>query len=275
MINNLNNIPLLRLLIPFTIGIVSTIYLKPTSKHVLLVFGVTVTSFFLLMLIKKMNQNYKLRWLFGFFIYSNLLLAGAVLTTLKYQHANTNSTLLTEENNQLLIGSIAEATQIKEKTVKAILTIKGVKNQNSWIEGRGKVIVYLHKDSLSKQLEIGDIISFEPKLENVSAPKNPNEFDFRKYLSYHLIHQQAFLRSNNWKLIEKSPKSGIFKFADDCRSFLIKTLEQKGIKGKELAVASALILGYKDNIDAQLKSAYSSARISCFRVTCWGNLFNF
>ena len=36
-------------------------------------------------------------------------------------------------------------------------------------------------------------------------------------------------------------------------------MEEKGIKGNELSVASALILGYKDNIDAQLKNAYSSA----------------
>ena len=121
------------------------------------------------------------------------------------------------------------------------------------------MIIYLQRDSLSEFLNVGDLISFEPKLENVPPPKNPNEFDFRKYLSFHLIHQQAFLRSNNWNLLQQAPSTGIYKFANDSRKYLIKTLEEKGIKGKELAVASALILGYKDSIDAQLKSAYSSA----------------
>ncbi|MBL4888380.1 MAG: ComEC family competence protein [Flavobacteriaceae bacterium] len=259
MINNLNHIPLLRLVFPFIGGIISVVYLKPNTNYLLYGFGTAVVLYLLLLLIKKLNTNYSLRWLFGMLIYINLAFAGACLTSLKYQNTGHTSKLLTEANNQILIGEIIEPTQVKERSIKAILKIKGIKNQNNWEEGNGKVIIYLQKDSLSNQLNIGDIISFEPKLENVPPPKNPNEFDFRKYLSFHLIHQQAFLRSNNWKLMQEAPSSGIFKFANNSRKYLIKILEDKGIKGKELAVASALILGYKDNIDAQLKSAYSSA----------------
>jgi competence protein ComEC len=256
---NLNHVPLLRLLLPFIGGIIGVIYLKPDTSILLYGFATSVTFFLISLLIKKINTNYKLRWILGLFIYINLALVGASLTSLKYQNTESTSSLLTEANNQILIGEIIEPTQVKERSIKAILKIKGIKNQNNWTESNGKVIVYLQKDSLSNQLNVGDLISFEPKLEDVPPPKNPNEFDFRKYLSFHLIHQQAFLRSNNWKLIQEAPTTGIFKFANDSRSNLINTLREKGIKGKELAVASALILGYKDSIDAELKSAYSSA----------------
>jgi len=259
MINQLNHIPLLRLLLPFIGGIIGVVYLKPNTTVLLSVFGISFLMFLIVLLIKRVNRSYKFRWLYGALIYTNLVLAGACLTSLKYRDTNTNSILLTEQSNQLLIGEIIEPTQSKAKSIKAILNIKGIKTQNNWSEGNGKVIIYLQKDSLSSQLNVGDIISFEPKLENVPPPKNPNEFDFRKYLSFHLIHQQAYLRSNNWKLIQPAPDNGILRFAHDSRKYLIRTLEEKGIEGKELAVASALILGYKDNIDAQLKSAYSSA----------------
>jgi len=255
----LNHIPLLRLLIPFILGIIGVVYLKPNSDYLILSLGILVIFFFGLLLVKKINANYKIRWLFGIFIYASLILSGASLTSLKYKNTNNTSKLLTEKNNQLLIGEIIEPPQNKAKSIKTVLNIKGIKTQSSWIEGTGKVIIYLQKDSLSDKLNVGDVISFEPKLKNVPPPKNPNEFDFRKYLSFHLIHQQAYLRSNNWKLVQQSPTTGIFKFANNSRKYLIKTLEEKGIKGKELAVASALILGYKDSIDAQLKSAYSSA----------------
>ena len=235
------------------------IYLKPNTNYILLSFGIIIALFFTLLLIKRLNTNYKFRWVFGTFIYGCLLLSGAALTSLKYKNTSATSNLLTNTNNQLLIGEITAPTQTKAKSIKAILAIKGIKTQNDWIEGNGNVIIYLQNDSLSKQLSVGDIISFEPKLENVPQPKNPNEFDFRKYLSFHLIHQQAFLRSNNWKLVQQAPTTGIFKFANDSRKYLINSLEKLGIKDKELAVASALILGYKDSIDAQLKSAYSSA----------------
>ncbi|MGB0888295.1 MAG: ComEC/Rec2 family competence protein [Vicingaceae bacterium] len=247
------------MLIPFIAGIIGVIYLKPNINYILLSFGIITTLFFILLLVKRLNTNYKLRWIFGALIYTSTFFAGASLTSLKYKNTNTTSTLLTKDNNQLLIGELIEPPQNKAKSIKVILNIKGVKTQQNWAQGNGKVIIYLQKDSLSKFLNIGDLISFEPKLENVPAPKNPNEFDFRKYLSFHLIHQQAFLRSNNWKLIKQAPTTGLFKFAQESREYLINTLEKQGLQGKELAVASALILGYKDSIDAKLKSAYSSA----------------
>ncbi|MDG1477454.1 MAG: ComEC/Rec2 family competence protein [Vicingaceae bacterium] len=255
----ISHIPLVRLLIPFIAGIIGVIYLKPNADYVLLSFGILTVLFLIVLLIKPFNTNYQFRWIFGAFIYGCLLFAGASLTSLKYKNTSATSNLLTNTSNQLLIGEITAPTQTKAKSIKAILSVKGVKTQDSWTEGNGKVIVYLQNDSLSQQLNVGDIISFEPKLENVPQPKNPNEFDFRKYLSFHLIHQQAFLRSNNWKLVQQAPTTGIFKFANDSRKYLINSLEKLGIKDKELAVASALILGYKDSIDAQLKSAYSSA----------------
>lgn len=255
----LNHIPLLRLLLPFVAGIIGTVYLKPNLLYLLYALGTCLILYLVLFSIKKVNSSFKLRWIFGVLLYLNLALTGATLTALNYQKSTTNTPSLTKNNNQLIIGEITEAPQVKEKTVKAIIKLKGLKHKDSWTASKGKIIVYLQNDSLAKTLSIGDIVSFEPKLENVPPPKNPSEFDFRKYLSYHLIHQQAFLRSNNWKIVQKSPSNSLIKTAHNIRQYLINTLKQKGLKDKELAVASALILGYKDDIDAQLKSAYSSA----------------
>ena len=256
---SLNHIPLLRLLLPFIGGIIAVTYLNPNLFYLVYIFCICLSLYFISLSIKKLNNNFKLRWLFGLLLYLNLSLAGATLTALKYYQSNSSTDTLNKSDEQLIIGEITEAPQVKEKTVKAILTIKGIKQKEQWIESKGKVIIYIQTDSLAQTLTIGDIISFEPRLENVPPPKNPNEFDFRKYLSYHLIHQQAFLRSNNWRLVQKSPQQSIIKVAHNIRKYFIETLRNKGLDEKELAVASALILGYKDNIDAQLKSAYSSA----------------
>ena len=255
MYSSLNHIPLLRLLCFFIAGIISAIYLPLENSLLFLIFAITLISFFGLLTVKKINRNYKLRWLFAMSIYLSMLLAGACLTNLKYQ----NTIELINVDNQLLIAEITAPVQNKENSIKAIVNIKGIKSQNNWTQRAGKAIIYFQKEDRSQQLNIGDIISFEPKLENVSPPQNPNEFNFKRYLSFHLIHQQAYLHSNNWRLIKQSEGNSIFEVADKCRNYFIQSLEKKGIKGKELAVASALILGYKDDIDPQLKSAYSSA----------------
>jgi competence protein ComEC len=257
--DSLNKTPLLRLLIPFIGGIITTVYLSLNSIYLLYSFLTCFIIFLSLLLLKKLSVNYKFRWLFGVLIYCNFFLAGASLTSLKIETSKTDIQPLKTDNQQFIIAKVIEPPQIKERTVKIILNVKGVKNNKDWNSSSGKVIIYLQKDSLSNHISLGDIISFEPKLEDVPPPKNPNEFDYRNYLSYHLIYQQAFLRSNNWKVIQKANTNNIFKMAEDIRKHLILSLKDKGLNEKELAVASALILGYKDDIDAQLKSAYSSA----------------
>ena len=68
-----------------------------------------------------------MRWLIGLLIYLNLMLSGACLTSLKYKNTQDISILLTEKSNQILIGELIEPTQRKEKTIKAVLQIKGLK----------------------------------------------------------------------------------------------------------------------------------------------------
>ena len=258
MVQHINYIPLVRLLLPFVIGIVGASYLKPNTNFVLLSFGVISLLYFILLLLKKLNSNYQLRYIFGVVIYACLMLAGASLTGLKNNQKNTDNKLLKE--NSLFIGKIDSSPQIKAKSIKIIGRIKGVKTTKGWVAANKKVLIYMPSDSLAKELAIGDIISITTNFRDVPPPKNPHEFDYRKYLSYHLIHQQTFLKLNQWKLMKQAPAGGIFKFANDSRNYLINSLAQKGIKDHELAIAGALILGYKDNIDVHLKNAYSSAR---------------
>jgi competence protein ComEC len=122
---NLNHFPLLPLLLPFIGGIIGVIYLKPETMYLLFGFGLTAIVFILALLIKGLNTNYKYRWLFGILVYSNLVLAGACLTSLKYQNIESTSSLLTEANNQILIAEIIEPTQVKERSIKAITRRKG------------------------------------------------------------------------------------------------------------------------------------------------------
>jgi competence protein ComEC len=257
--NDLKRIPLVRLLLPFVIGILIAIFYKLDSYYPFYALALFSVCYLTFLSVKKLNTSHKFRWIFGLLIHINLLLTGYCLTITKTHQSSTTFNSSSNNKNQTIIGEIIEPPLSKTKTVKAVLKIKGVKNNNRWQNGQGKVVIYLKSDSASKLLSIGDVVSFEPKLEKIPPPKNPNEFDYRKYLSFHLIHQQAFLRSNNWQLVKGARKNSLFKIADDIRKYLIHTLEQEGLKDKELAVASALILGYKDDIDAQLKSAYSSA----------------
>ncbi|TXB66138.1 ComEC family competence protein [Vicingus serpentipes] len=254
---SLAQIPLIRFIIPFILGIVSAIYIPLENQLTNYTLGVFLISYLLLLSIKKINSSYKLKWLFGVLIYLILFNLGHTITL---QKSNSSKPFqLNNKQNQVMIGEVISPPLIKEKTVKTTIAIKGLKTNENWVSTNGNVIVFVQKDSLSESLKLGDYISFNPQFENVPDPKNPNEFDYKRYLSFHLIHQQSYLKSSNWKIIDNTNNNSLFLYADKFRTKLIKILEENGLKGNELGVASALILGYKNNIDAQLKNAYSSA----------------
>jgi competence protein ComEC len=254
---SLAQIPLIRFIIPFILGIVSTIYFPLQNQLTNYTLGVFLISYLLLLSIKKINSSYKLKWLFGVLIYLILFNLGHTITL---QKSNSSKPFqLNNKQNQVMIGEVISHPLIKEKTVKTTIAIKGLKTNENWVSTNGNVIVFVQKDSLSESLKLGDYISFNPQFENVPDPKNPNEFDYKRYLSFHLIHQQSYLKSCNWKIIDNTNNNSLFLYADKFRTKLIKILEENGLKGNELGVASALILGYKNNIDAQLKNAYSTA----------------
>lgn len=254
--SHLNQLPILRFLIPLIAGIVVAVYFPSQNPLQFYVFGSLFLLFGISLIIKPLNSNFAFRWFFGVLIYFLFFNLGYGLTNNQSLKATHN---LSSLNEQVVIGEIAEPPVVKDKIVKCVLSITGTKQQENWQATKGKTIVFLQKDNESEKLTVGDVISFQPEFKDVPTTKNPLEFDYKKYLSFHLINQQAFLKSLNWKLLDKPDKNNIFVLADVIRRKMIFTLEKLGLTNNELGVASALILGYKNNIEAQLKSAYSSA----------------
>jgi len=254
---SLNKIPLIRLLIPFILGIVAAVYFCTASSIPFYCFLFLLSLYLIFVFIKKINSYYNTRWLFGILIYTNSFLAGYNITSFKTKDSKSFNNISNKE--QLFIGVIDESPQEKNKTIKVVLNTEYLKNQHEWEKAKNKVILYLEKDSLSQSLSIADMIAIKTNLKFVSPPKNPNEFDYQNYLSNHFIYHYSYLKNRDWFLIQQAEENNLFKIASTVRNYLIKSLEKKGLNKNELAIASALILGYKNKIDIRLKKAYSSA----------------
>lgn len=254
--NVLNQIPILRILLPLLLGIVVAQYVAIQTLYYYWILGILIVLYFIFSLIKNLNASYKYRWVFGLLIYSQFFVLGNLVSHIKNYSKNTQ---LSQLSDQLIIGEISEQPAIKDKIVKCQLTVTGIQSNNAWIKTDGKVVVFFQKNNESIQLQMGDIVSFFPEFKEIQNTKNPDEFDYKKYLAYHLIFKQAYLKSSDWKLIEKSTNNSIFSWADNIRRKMVKWLQDAGLTENELDVASALILGYKSNIEAQLKSAYTNS----------------
>ncbi|MDZ4824790.1 MAG: ComEC/Rec2 family competence protein [Flavobacteriales bacterium] len=147
----------------------------------------------------------------------------------------------------------------KEKSIK----IEAVLNQG--VDGgeksrlAGRVIFYVAKDSLSQHLKYGDVLMVINSLKEISAPRNPFEFDYKEYLANHFIYRQGYLKTGDWLKVGFQPRFFLYNIFIPFRDKMLGVLRSLGVSGQEYAVISALVLGKTDEIDYHLMLAYSSS----------------
>lgn len=122
----------------------------------------------------------------------------------------------------------------------------------------GRVLLYLAKDSLMSPLRHGDRLMLRAPLSLVQPAGNPNEFNYARFLRFHHIHHQAYVPHGEWMFLKKgdwSPR----RFFIEVRQQMLDVLRRAGLSGENFAVAAALVLGYKADLEQTLVQAYAGA----------------
>lgn len=207
-------------------------------------------------MVKRSHSVTKL--LFGIFSQLFLLLAGWGIC---HYHDQRNSPghysgLLSSEP-AFFAGHISDLPAEKEKTIKVEVAIQAAKVNGRWKNTSGKVILYLQKSSAARFLQSGGGIVFSAQLKEVPPPLNPNEFDYKTYLSRKNIFYTAYVRENNWSSTSAIAHFSLYGFAQKAKAYLLKTYKECGLQDNEFAMVAALVLGYDDEIDQPLLNAYS------------------
>lgn len=125
---------------------------------------------------------------------------------------------------------------------------------------RGKVIVYLQKNELARSLRIGDTILFSGAFSKPS-PQFPAEPDYSEYLRHKGIGGTGYCDSLHFALVGRNQSFSIRQIAWDSRASLIGIYERFGLTGDELAIASALTLGFKEDLSDDIRQTYSDAGV--------------
>lgn len=215
---------------------------------------ITIVTFIILYFFK----NKKFDIIIGFSINLFFIFFGMLLTKMTAISGEINDFENLKTKKGLIIGEISKDPKLKEKNVVLNIDIFAIKTNDVWQRSDGKTILYIENDSLSQKLNVGDKIIFNPQLQEIENSGNPLEFDYKKYLSFRLINSSAFIKSNDWKLLENRDIKFNFKILK-FRIQLINILKQSGLENDELAVMSALALGYSDNLSAEVLHNYTSS----------------
>ncbi|MEL6558182.1 MAG: ComEC/Rec2 family competence protein [Bacteroidota bacterium] len=124
----------------------------------------------------------------------------------------------------------------------------------------GHISLYISKDSIyNAPLKYGDIITCLNTPFSIQAPKNPHEFNYSAYMARKGIHHQLFLDSRQFRVVSNQPANWLVELSHNARLFFKKSLFTFIPKKSSRDIALALILGIKDDLDKDLKAAYSAA----------------
>ena len=211
-----------------------------------------IVALIALIIISKTNKNIKNNFLFGFVLNVILFIGGSLLSQMSL-HDYTKL-----KDADFYQCAIIQPVKEKTNSYQLTLRINARLTDSVWSFSKGKVLIYIEKDSLSSMLKFGDRLLIKGNLSFLEPPKNPKEFDYKRYLENRSIYQQGYLASDYWRLLDSKSK-GLDVFANDARQLLLASLKSNGVEGDQSAIASALILGNKDELDFEVKQAYAAA----------------
>lgn len=252
-------LPFVRLIIPFILGIISgiKIFLGIVFTNSILL-GLLIFTF-LIIVFPGIFISYRSRWLFGTVAFVFLFLSGIKLT--QTQSSKNNPYYFAQCNAKVdyYVADIKEPLSGKSKSYKTVLKLCYLMTNETWIPAKGNINTYFEKSVDTQGLHYGDRIIFKAYLNETKPPQNPNEFDYKTYLSLNDIYHQSYIRSAEFIVVENNTGNPIMVLAYRARQKLLESLNNGCLDKQSYAVAAALLLGYKDELDPDLRSAYSAA----------------
>ncbi|MCF6365851.1 MAG: competence protein ComEC family protein [Bacteroidales bacterium] len=246
----IKQLPFIRLIIPFIVGISLQIGISYTFDYYLL-FAVLLIILLFIEFIKYNNRRYKLRFISGISINLLFLITGAWLV-----QVNTNDVFEYYEKEIIAEVLLSEQPVEKEKSFKTFAEINKLILNDSIYGSDKKIVIYFEKDSFAKKLNYGDKIIFKSRINEIKTSGNPYEFDYKQFLFRKGIVGQIYLRSANWKRTAEEQANSVFAFANKARNYLANIYRNNNIEGNEFAVLQALTLGDKSEIDEDVRQSY-------------------
>ncbi|HTA27073.1 MAG TPA: ComEC/Rec2 family competence protein [Bacteroidia bacterium] len=252
----LSQLPFVRILIPFALGIITELSFPSHS----IFFYLSILSLCIIYLWnwreKIKGAEYSLRWINGLWVGIFLFSCGYSISLLHTPDENKNFVgHICEGGRDSMVVALISIPQEKQKTIKTAGEITGVIKNGILVKTNGKALFYFHKDSIAEKLNYGDELVVYSQLNEIEAPTNPDEFNYKQFLQTRGITYECYASAYNYSLIGNNNSNALLRFANNSRKNLATLLHEK-IGGNEAEVASAILLGYREDLSRQVTQSF-------------------
>lgn len=256
-----NQMPMVRLLLPFMMGIGIGIASSQLLFPALVVLSLSAAVLIWYHLQEDIAAVYRWRYAAGAAIVSMMLALGYAVAWL---HTDTNDQYHLAHLSvaaQGYEGVITEPPVLKDKAVNALINITAISTGDTVLPSSGKVLATIARDKQSEALHYGDKVIFHGVVKEYDLPKNPDEFDYRQYQALHHIYHRVYLRDGTWQVAGGDGGNILLTHIYAVRAYFLSLIKKYVHTEGELAVATALTLGYRDYVTDDVMQAYSASGV--------------
>jgi len=252
--------PFIRFLLPLIAGIILQGHLKisPGVLCILLcISSITTITFFLI----PFFERYKLSALSGVAVIILFIALGGLLSWYKNIQHDKNWFGKNYKNENPLIVTLIENPVEKTRSHKANASVDYILQNDSCVKTKGTIILYFKKGSSLSTLAYGSQLIITKPLQEIKNSGNSGGFNYKRYSLFQGITHQVYLKENEFEILSTTNKKIFKQFINTSREKVLSIL-RKNIKGeKELGLAEALLIGYKDDLDKTLVQSYSNTGV--------------
>jgi competence protein ComEC len=252
--------PTLRLLLALIAGIVLQWHIQ-LPLHLLLYLFVAALLLVLTYHFVAVRLRFQLAALNGLFMHLLVALAGGLLVWGKDVRHDAKWFGRYYHGTEALIVRLEEPLVEKANSYKALATVLSVSTHDNLQPATGTILIYFKKDSSPYHLRYGSIISLAKPLQPVQNAGNPGGFDYQRYSLFQGITHQAYLSADDFYTTGLEEKNSFKQFIFNCRSWVLSVLQRYIVGEKEIGLAEALLIGYKDDLDKNLVQSYTNTGV--------------
>jgi len=248
----IHEIPALRILAGIIIGIVLFPYFDELSSAWIVI--LSTFSIVSLILTFKVEFGYNERYLSSLF-----LLIPTVSVTILYiylsdvRHSDDHLVHHHFDNKVYVMAKCVEAPK-KGKSWQIVMNAQSFINKGRTNTLRGKFILYCKE--LNEIPAPGESFRVHVKLDTVRSPDIPKSFDYRTYLARQDIYKIGYIQKEDLRKIGEAPFLNFKNWAYQIRNWSIDRCTRLLGENELADVASGLIFGYRDKIDANTQRAF-------------------
>jgi competence protein ComEC len=165
------------------------------------------------------------------------------------------------DSSAALVVTLEEKPVEKIRSFKANASVFELVENGRCVHVAGRIILYFQKDSVLPALSYGSQLVIRKELQEIKNSGNPGGFDYKQYCLFQKITHQVFLKQGDYVVLPTEHRKWLTSFLVGIRERVLHVLRTHIGSLKELGLAEALLIGYKDDLDKTLIQSYSNTGV--------------